>query len=1404
MKLLFNLRHTFLYNILPKKRLLIAFIGFFISSVVISGGSILMYSIVSSTTTYLGESDDVLIITKEGSTTPYTSQLPLDFVEAVKFVPGVVEVCPEVLTAAVYKNKAIYFRGVDTYSFWNFTPYTLIDGVLLDDKDTFNVTIGLNFAKKHKLEVGDFITIYSTKTTSAIELRVKSIIYTGTLLDDELVAPLAIGQFLTFNSFNYITHVRVRIDLLKTTKEKVKSIVSNSYKIKVGVRTFNETQELNATVFVQDLRGQKINTTEIVNSNSMMFELPFRMYEIYAQIGNFKSNKTQILPGIDLEVNLLIPYLERVLNFTILTEEKEPIENAKISLTSEDFDVYSYTDEIVLYSNSKGKAVVTVSNGTYSAVISYKRFNKKISFATQENNEFEITLIKKHPDLQVKFPQNNSIIHGTTLNLSFVSSPGYSIYYYFDGDGSNTYTYYSEYTNLLVPDFILHKFSGEAGEHTLTVYTKNSYYSGNVSEYFNSTIIYFTIIDPPETLEFENVSDMSNLEPNQVLKVNLPFNYSYYTPSYRWDDKEWISMNNNQIVAETTIGLHKLEIKLKTNTKQKSYFYYFSISENNYNFGLYNLSYHKRIKPNSIFKVWFNNLTEPLFYSWDNRSSNNLFEHEYILTTGLSEGSHSLTIGFQKDGLWNNRSYNVIIDASIPNVSLSVTNNSILNSGEFLSVFSNETINNLAFSWDNQKYSLSYGNKIPTPYTNGTHTLSLIGYDLAGNKFSLFYNFIIVNQTTVNLYDFFLSNEYSGLINQTFIELEIYSPPSVSTITYELEGMLNISGNYTEKQLFHLYSGKYNLTIKLFNNSQIIGYRNWSFYVMDGYNKSFISYYDLPQNNDLEDVVIYFPEFDVSYKLDESSTIFITDNIWSSIILSNNSTNNLFSYLFVDTQPPSVSILSPDKGSDLANIWLDLKTEAVEVFYKIDSLTTFTKYYSPVVISNLSIGEHKLYLTLYDSLKNKKELTYTFSIGIEYSLVNLTFVYSEIGNITLAPNYEFKVRSIWNKTLISLQSNNNGTSLFKILKGQFYLYITYDNTTFVFTINAISNIKKTIFLGKTNLTLSFIDVYANLPISHQYFNIYDYTGLLIKRLKTNSTGETEVSLDTGIYSVEYEVLDNIYSFYIYVFEGTQSYTFYVPSQPEAISLTFIFSNNTQAKNLPIIVETEFFGNISFYTDINGEYILLLPYQKIVIHVFSPSGRRLISLTRYIEPGISSLKIVIPSEKSSTYQELPFQNIGGSFEILVSLSSEYMEHYLKGSLLFTYTLAYAEIILIVLIVSANLYAILRNINTESRKEIRIAEMIGATHSHIMFSIFSRLVILTSFSYIIGYFVGNEILKLLAMKNKTVFFGHTFIPKGNLYIFVICYFLILIIVSVTTLFLVVLHRKNEKNRKEKHKL
>ena len=57
-----DLRNIFLYNLLPKKRMIIAFIGFLISSTIITGGGILMLNIIESTSTYLGESESILVI----------------------------------------------------------------------------------------------------------------------------------------------------------------------------------------------------------------------------------------------------------------------------------------------------------------------------------------------------------------------------------------------------------------------------------------------------------------------------------------------------------------------------------------------------------------------------------------------------------------------------------------------------------------------------------------------------------------------------------------------------------------------------------------------------------------------------------------------------------------------------------------------------------------------------------------------------------------------------------------------------------------------------------------------------------------------------------------------------------------------------------------------------------------------------------------------------------------------------------------------------------------------------------------------------------------------------------------------------------------------------------------------
>ena len=146
-----------------------------------------MTSIVSSTNSYLGESDTILVITQPGASTPYTSSLPLDLVEAVKDIPGVLEVSPEVMTAAVYGQNALYFRGIDIPGFWNFTDITILKGLPLSKEDTFNVSMGVRFANRFNLDVGDYFTIFSTRSSSSLELRVKSVFSSDSLLDDEIV-----------------------------------------------------------------------------------------------------------------------------------------------------------------------------------------------------------------------------------------------------------------------------------------------------------------------------------------------------------------------------------------------------------------------------------------------------------------------------------------------------------------------------------------------------------------------------------------------------------------------------------------------------------------------------------------------------------------------------------------------------------------------------------------------------------------------------------------------------------------------------------------------------------------------------------------------------------------------------------------------------------------------------------------------------------------------------------------------------------------------------------------------------------------------------------------------------------------------------------------------------------------
>ncbi len=1393
-----DIRLRILYNVLPKKRLFIAFVGFLISSTITAGGSVLMYSIVSSTTSYLGESETVLVITQNGASTPYTSVLPLDFVEAVKYVQGVLAVSPEVMTAAVYKDHAIYIRGVDISSFWAFEQYNIIDGKPLSTEDLYNVSIGKNFAEMNNLKVGETITIYSTHSDAVIDLRVKSIIYTGTLMDDEIIMPLSMAQFLTFKSFNYITHVRVKINPTLITKDQVREIVTKTYPLTVYVSTYNQSTNLNATVYVYDMRGTLINKSEIVNNNYTTFILPFRKYIVYSQIGDLKSNKTYFLTGATTKVNLIVPLLQRYVRFNVTTQEGEPIEKARITIKPLNINDYNKINIKEIFTNANGTASTLLINGSYSAVVAYSHYVQYINFVTYINNSFDVTLIKKYPDISINYPANNSVIFGNKIKVSISASPGYSIYFYLDRSSGSAILYHSEYSNTNPVSYVPYTLplSNIEGNHTITAICRNHNYNTNSTAYYNATKIYFNVtMTFPDKLNFSHVSDGANLYPNQKLHLSFPYTL-FYGFNYSWDNLSntaWKTASHGIIPVEPDVeGVHNLYIYLSNGVDTKVYSFHFTVSYNHSLIGLYNSSSVRTIKSGLPIKVWYNNVTFPIYYSWDNNSQFLLYKDELIQTTNITRGYHFLSIAAFNGEIWLNKTYSWYFDNDPPSITLNVLNNSEINASVPINFWSNETLSKIYFSWDNISYSRAYyNNSIPVPSLNGNHTLSIIGFDIVGNKMSYNYSFSITNGfnvTNSSYFDFFLSNEYSGILNQTYIDLQINSlTPINTTLIFNISGTVNLSGNYSEYKRYYLYPGNYTLTIYSSENTNIN--RTWTFQICKIFNKNVFNSSELPVH--LVNNTIYFPEFDVFFNINASNNLFISDGIWS-IQSGVNSTYLLDSLnvpIIIDTIKPSVDIISPVTGTLTNKVTLIINAStAVEVFYQLNEATApLCKYEGPTELTNLTNGLHRIIISAYDSAYNKNIFIFTYSVGLDLKLVNLNFVNSKGGAITQAANFTFTVRSIWNNSYTELTTNNNGSAEFYIIKGNFVIFVPYLNEIYSYTLNTETNANDTVILGDVNITLAFYDFYANTPIKWQIVYLYDHYGVRRYSFSTRR-GNTTITVRTGIYDCVYHVGNTNYKWKIHVYKNS-SFSFVAPSPLSPLDLIFVYDNNSIASNLPLIIHTQTAGDINITTGVDGKREVYLSYQQITIDVYSKSGQLLVSLVRSFYPGIKSIKVVIPSSESNSYNKLPFNYKGGAFEILVSVSAEYMQHYLKGSLLFTYTIAYAEVVLISLIVTVNLYSILRNLHKESKKETSILSMLGGTKSSLFLAIFSRLLVLGTIAAVIGYFLGLLVLKILASYHQTRFFGHTFTPAGNIELFMLNIGFIILAVIISTVFIII---------------
>lgn len=161
---------------------------------------------------YLGEEENVIVIYDKKSSTPFTGLVPTYLADIVSPLNGVLEVSPETIAPCIIRSQAVFLRGIIPKKFVNLNRLTILEGEMLSLKDFNSVIVGEKVARKLNLKPQEKILVFGVLTNHYLELKVKGIFTSNSALDDELLTPLYVGQWLRGTSYSQVTLIRIKIN----------------------------------------------------------------------------------------------------------------------------------------------------------------------------------------------------------------------------------------------------------------------------------------------------------------------------------------------------------------------------------------------------------------------------------------------------------------------------------------------------------------------------------------------------------------------------------------------------------------------------------------------------------------------------------------------------------------------------------------------------------------------------------------------------------------------------------------------------------------------------------------------------------------------------------------------------------------------------------------------------------------------------------------------------------------------------------------------------------------------------------------------------------------------------------------------------------------------------------------
>ena len=238
-----------------------------ITSAAFAVTSSILLSVDNTASGMLGESDNTIVIAQGNSRAPFLGTLPIGLAGRLESVPGVQVVSPEVFAPSTLSNQPIMVRGVDPQSFMELQNPTILEGSPLAPNDTTQAMVGATLARQLDLHPGSQITVVGGVRATIAQLTVKAVFSTGTPLDNEVVAPLWVGDWLRGLGYSTVSILRIEVAAHQAPSQvasQVQQAVKNNSKAASGSQVVEPG--LPITSHLGNLAGYDIEASPAVSS----------------------------------------------------------------------------------------------------------------------------------------------------------------------------------------------------------------------------------------------------------------------------------------------------------------------------------------------------------------------------------------------------------------------------------------------------------------------------------------------------------------------------------------------------------------------------------------------------------------------------------------------------------------------------------------------------------------------------------------------------------------------------------------------------------------------------------------------------------------------------------------------------------------------------------------------------------------------------------------------------------------------------------------------------------------------------------------------------------------------------------------------------------------------------------